>query len=1663
MRSLASLRRPGTRWWSGRTTGSRSLRLLVVLGLVLTSMFGAPLAASATAPGNTVTPLVSGDALVGSTLNATAGTWTGTPQPTFTYRWQYLANNGTWPDIAGATAQSYTVQPSDLGHSLRVNVTGTNSAGYAEQVSEGTTTVANGPNNDNDNVPNPPADVLGTPGNSRVVSSDRLLLTRDDSIGDPNIGDTDHTVSGQVLTPDATGNITAAPNPQASLTSTDTPHFFPRLTATGRFADPNTDGVLSLSAANGAERLVVSSDGLSAAGGVNGESRTLTPGQAYFFQGVQAPNQTGLRRVPDPSNPTVTWTKPAADGNGRTVRAANTWTAAAVPGTAAPGRPNGVMLVNRALGDCLAAVTDAKSGVTTVRTAPCVWGGAVPATLLWQSSPSASRPDAFYLVSQADGRVMTRDPSGSVILAAKLTPFTPAQTFYTLTVEATPVQQTFVDARGGDVPTWAVKASPLAMAFAGGDLDRVSVAGTTLTYHDEAAVAWVGQDGVPQLRVLDYAAVPGSITVTAPSVALPAVGQPASSSPVGQVAAGSVGLAVGDFDGDSLNELAFTWQDGNGVLRVTLLAYRQTASGGHALTVIGDPGGTPLFGLDQAGAPAALLSSGVTDTKAGDFDGDGRDDLAVAYAATPAGGVLTGYLGVRSFNTDFSLRGQQSSKITGSALWTSPIGSPSTSSTRGLRLVPGLFKYSPDTGFTMNRRQLAVAWTEGGAATAQSTYVSAFSADPAASCTTTQCTLAIDELTPRSGGTTLVQTSPASGGYYSLPLSLAAGGFKGRGTNGDPPLWGLALTVNDTGENDAANANAQLYMLGVQGAAIKQLSKTPLPFTPNVPVSYTVAPYDIAGDSLQLGAPAIVQISNLEKATLIAAQPPAHSDWTYAQLASPNAGGSGFQNISRSENFVVTLGSSTSTQYQHTTTHKSGWNAGFSVANDIKGSFALNAGVGAVSASVQDKTQFSANWNGSVGDKEQYSSTNSLAITQTTSDDDAIQAQVTNSTLYRYPILGGPLTNADGSPATGCTSNCYGFYDVVIPGDVTNISAGGSDLDFYSPSWENGNAMSYPSIASVSTPADLGTYTYYNSSGTSTQGTGVLFSETNGVGASAATDALQLTSSTGLSNSSSSGNNWKLSNTTKVTGSLRIGTKADNSTYADSFSIGENGGQSLVGTDDGGTTNTSGSSFILKVPAIDKDKAYNVGTTYYYDKAGAARVDMGADLPLGPPGTPTWWADEYGTAPDPALNLPNSTFVHTANRITKVRFNTGASAQAIRGFQLLHPLSLANDPGSLAGTPYTSNPIAGDQVVISVPIHNYSFKTATQVPVTFYAVPLTSDPVPVNAGPPVNLGTTTVASIDPRGVQLASPPQNWTASIPSGVAGSQTWRIFVVIDPANSLQELHPWKGGAPCPSGDLDPNPAAGTIINGVMVDPMTGQASTLACAQNNQGFGIVTVSPADAATPSGLRNTTVLGVAAQRTPATKAGVRFHGAGLVTGNPSHLQLGAGEIPTVKLDQELTGITYGTSDRASTEIQPVVVYDGPPAAKNVIAVTSLAGVDRTHYGRAEFSWRPTTPGLHTITTRLLGTPTAGDDDLQTFQVLVQAPAPPPTTPPTHPTQPVTPPPAAAPQLVNTGGGPLGWLITLGVALVGLGVITALATRRRLPVRTQGRLHGTRLR
>lgn len=86
--------------------------------------------AKATAPLNSALPVISGSKLVGATISASTGVWTGVATNAFAYQWTRCNSNGTaCSNVSGATGQSYGVGQADLGLALRVNVTATNSTG----------------------------------------------------------------------------------------------------------------------------------------------------------------------------------------------------------------------------------------------------------------------------------------------------------------------------------------------------------------------------------------------------------------------------------------------------------------------------------------------------------------------------------------------------------------------------------------------------------------------------------------------------------------------------------------------------------------------------------------------------------------------------------------------------------------------------------------------------------------------------------------------------------------------------------------------------------------------------------------------------------------------------------------------------------------------------------------------------------------------------------------------------------------------------------------------------------------------------------------------------------------------------------------------------------------------------------------------------------------------------------------------------------------------------------------------------------------------------------------------------------------------------------------------------------------------------------------------
>ena len=82
-------------------------------------------------PANTTLPQISGQPFSGQTLTTTTGIWTNSPSG-FAYQWRRCDTSGAnCNDIPLATSQSYTVAAADLGTTIRVRVTASNSVGAA--------------------------------------------------------------------------------------------------------------------------------------------------------------------------------------------------------------------------------------------------------------------------------------------------------------------------------------------------------------------------------------------------------------------------------------------------------------------------------------------------------------------------------------------------------------------------------------------------------------------------------------------------------------------------------------------------------------------------------------------------------------------------------------------------------------------------------------------------------------------------------------------------------------------------------------------------------------------------------------------------------------------------------------------------------------------------------------------------------------------------------------------------------------------------------------------------------------------------------------------------------------------------------------------------------------------------------------------------------------------------------------------------------------------------------------------------------------------------------------------------------------------------------------------------------------------------------------------
>ncbi len=187
-------------------------------------------------PTNDTPPTITGTAEENHTLNATTGTWTG-HNPTYTYQWQRCDTGGGNCTPVGTGSTSYDLTGPDVGSTIRVAVTATNSGGPATATSDPTAIVAqspptntalptiSGPAQEGQTLTAAPGTWTGNPTYTQQwlrcdTGGDNCTLINGQTTTSYQLAaaDVDHTIRVEVTGTNATGSATADSNPTAVVT-----------------------------------------------------------------------------------------------------------------------------------------------------------------------------------------------------------------------------------------------------------------------------------------------------------------------------------------------------------------------------------------------------------------------------------------------------------------------------------------------------------------------------------------------------------------------------------------------------------------------------------------------------------------------------------------------------------------------------------------------------------------------------------------------------------------------------------------------------------------------------------------------------------------------------------------------------------------------------------------------------------------------------------------------------------------------------------------------------------------------------------------------------------------------------------------------------------------------------------------------------------------------------------------------------------------------------------------------------------------------------------------------------------------------------------------------------------------------------------------------------
>ncbi|MCR5347958.1 MAG: VCBS repeat-containing protein, partial [Fretibacterium sp.] len=534
-------------------------------------------------------------------------------------------------------------------------------------------------------------------------------------------------------------------------------------------------------------------------------------------------------------------------------------------------------------------------------------------------------------------------------------------------------------------------------------------------------------------------------------------------------------VAVGDFDGDGrADEVAMLYNDKGGSDEPYYIRVYKVSRSGDTLNG-GQMGGDGNKGRLSSKAnfhyrteASALLT--------GDFDGDGRDELALV--ASDKDDYLIddpnrSYISVEIFKWNGSGwdRGYKSAS-SDSHYQLANGGHGTEYRTWGLQAAAGdLDGDGKDEIVT-----LAIHGQDYNRGTA---FLSAWGCDQG---TLTPKTLGFFDISEAKLEMSKIGMEDNSDAAYweQRLLSLAVGPFTGQ-VQGINSVCDVALSMagprNPTDHGDASKQRVWVAKTVLENGTFKGFGTPVMVFSDDVEGTVGLAASDFAGETLRLGTPEHVKVEGHKNYTVILRVPPYHVDWIQAPWSDTvPTGPTNFSWMGRTVQYETSEQEGTETLVTSRTQNY------FEAGLDFKYDAALSVGItmgkvknGAtglfnlgVKYGLSAGVDGGMSWTKETADKDAETHTLSTQLKATTAD--ALMYDAADYHIWRYPVVqpapawmtASFKNNENADLEKKADGNIFVTYTLCDEATQHICDSGSSQYDGYEPSYEEGNLFSYP-------------------------------------------------------------------------------------------------------------------------------------------------------------------------------------------------------------------------------------------------------------------------------------------------------------------------------------------------------------------------------------------------------------------------------------------------------------------------------------------------------------------------------------------------------------------------------------------------------------------------